>query len=468
LRFESPGFALQFLPVLLAAYFLTRGLFAVFRASAVWTTYAAQVVLTAASAWIIALAGPAALVLGGAMTTLVLTGAIAATRGNNRRLAAALVAAVVVVMAGVFVATRVQIDGRSFAFLGVTIVCCHAIAYAIDVYRGEATARRPLTSALYLLQFPVLPAGPIVRSRDFAEHHMRLAEGVSLGGFTYGMRRFIIGLVKVGLVAGTLGEAADTIFKVPTARLSIDAAWLGAVSFALQIYFLFSGYADIAIGVGKTVGLRYPENFRRPYVADSVREFWRRWNITSIMWLRDYLSLPIAGRDAHSPRLFGNTVIGFLLLGLWHGGGRTVWVWALYSAFWLALEAVGLGQRMERLPRAARHAYVLLVILVGWVILRADQGAQAWTYLQVMAGIKGASAWTAWRYLTPALGAALLVAVVGAGPIVPWISRWRVTLDATTAAVVMMMTALSLFVLRGGMLVASALRPIRARKKARG
>lgn len=464
LRFETQVFFFQFLPVLLTVYFLTRGLLALFRAPAAWTTRAATVELIAASVWLIVRSGSAWLVLGGVATTLALTAAMAPLREKRRPLALALLLGVLGVMVSVFVAARLRTDGRSFALLGVTVVCCHAIAYAIDVYRGHATTRQPLTSALYLVQFPVLPAGPIVRFRDFAQYHLQLSEGVGLGAFTYGTRRLIIGVVKVVLVAGVLGQTVDAIFKVPIARLSADAAWLAAISFALQIYFQFSGYTDIAIGLGKMFGLRYPENFRRPYVADSIREFWRRWNITAIMWLRDYLSLPIAGRDAPTARLFGNIVVGFVLVGLWHGAGVTALLWAVYSSVWLALEAVGLGARMARLPAVVRHAYVLLVVVVGWVILRADSMSHAWAFLLVMAGADGVHALTASRYFTWPLSAALFAAVVGAGPLVPWISRWRVTLDALTAALVMMLTALSLFLWRGGTLVADAVRPFRARK----
>lgn len=464
MQFETQAFFLQFLPALLAVYFLTRGLAALLRVPAVWTTRAATLVLIGASTWLIAKSGPAWIVLGGIATTLILTAAIGLLRTARRSLALVVLFVVIGVMAAVFAIARMQTDGRSFAFAGVTVICCHAIAYAIDVYRGAALPRHPLASALYLVQFPVLPAGPIVRSRDFAQHHLRLEQGVGLGAFTYGMRRLIIGLVKVALVAGTLREAVDAIFMLPIARLSTDAAWLAAVCFALQLYFLFSGYADLAIGLGKMFGLRYPENFRRPYVADSIREFWRRWSITSIMWLRDYLSLPIAGRDTPTPRLFVNIVIAFCLIGLSHGAGANVVVWAVYSGIWLALEAVGLGARMERVPAPIRHAYVLLVVVVGWVILRAGTSAHAWAFLQVMAGLGGVHEMTAWRYLTPPLWIAIGVAVVGAGPLVPWISRWRVTLDAATASVVMMMTAVSLFVWRGGTLVSEAVRPFRGRK----
>lgn len=376
-----------------------------------------------------------------------------------------LVTAGIMVNAIVFAIARLELDGRAFMFSGVPVATCLAVALLIDVYRGEAPGvTDPMAPLLYLVQFPVLPAGPIVRYRDFSRSHLRLEEGVSLGAFTYGMRRLVIGLVKLMLVAAPLGGAVDEIFALPPARLGAAAAWLAAISFALQIYFQFSGYADLAIGIGRMLGFRYPENFRRPYVADSVREFWRRWHITAITWLRDYLSLPIAGRDRPTPPLFVNTVIGFCLVGLWHGAGSNVAGWAIYSAAWLALEAIGLGRRLERWPAVARHLYVLVVAVAGWVFLRADSTGHALTFLGVMVTGGGRTAAPLSAFLTPALLMILCVAIAGAGPMVPGISRWRVALDALTASLVMMATSVPLFVWRVRTLVGKVLEPFRRRK----
>jgi alginate O-acetyltransferase complex protein AlgI len=369
-----------------------------------------------------------------------------------------------VVAVAVFAVARWQLGARAFVFAGVTVICCHAVAYVIDVYRGDATSAKPLESALYLVQFPALNAGPIVRSRDFSSHHLRLTLGISLGDFTYGVRRVVIGLVKILMVADVLGRPVDAIYRLPVEQLSFGAAWLAAACFALQLYFEFSGYADLAIGFGRIVGLRYPENFRRPYVADSMREFWRRWNITAIMWLRDYLQLPIAGRDAPTLRLLLNIFLGFCLIGVWHGGGWNVVAWAAFSSGWLALEAVGLGDRLARVPRPGRHAYVLLVTVVGWAILRADTHAHAWAMLQALFGFGASNALTGGRYMSSGAWTALFVAVVGAGPLVPWISRWRVSLDAFTAAMVMMTTAFWLFAWRPIAQLGALIRMPRLRK----
>ena len=166
-------------------------------------------------------------------------------------------------------------------------------------------------------------------------------------------------------------------------------------------------------------------------------------------WLRDYLRLPIAERDEPAPRLYANIVIGFCLVGLWHGGGRGVVVWSLYSGTWLALEAVGLGAEVRRLPAPVRHVYLLTVVMIGWVILRADNLSGALAFLQTMAGLNGLAGSTAQHYLTLPVGFALGVAIVGAGPMVPAISRWRVSLDAATVSVLMMIAATGFFLWRG-------------------
>lgn len=451
LRFDRAAFLFQFLPLLLTLYFVVFGLDAFVPRLRWWASRGALFVLVAASAFVV-WQGPL-----GAWWLLT----VAATWGlglaiervpagradqSRRRL---LLGAGLLVNAAMFAYTRWQVPGRTFMFAGASVLAGQAIAYLIDLYRGRATAARGLVPALYLLQFPVLPAGPIVRYPEFETHHYRPEQMVGLGAFTYGMRRLVIGLVKVILVAGTLARPVDAIFALPPARLGTAAAWLAAIAFSLELYFRFSGYADIAIGVGRMFGLRYPENFRRPYLADSVREFWRRWHVTAITWLRDYLSLPIIGRDRPTPRLFVNIIIGFTLLALWHGATGNVLLWAAYAGTCLAVEALVVGAALERWPRAIRHAYLLLVVLVGWVILRADTAQNAWLMLSAMAGRHERTAYPIWRFVDVQIWTALFVAVVGAGPLVPWISRWRVTVDATAAAIVMMLSAFSLWIWRG-------------------
>jgi alginate O-acetyltransferase complex protein AlgI len=364
-----------------------------------------------------------------------------------------------------FVALLIAGDGRPAASrtlvpLGLAVIGCHAFAYAADLRRGQADWRRPFVAALYVIQFPLLAAGPIVRYRDFSSQLSRRMDG--MGAFAYGVRRIVTGLVKIVLVANPLAATGDRILALPPSRLTADAAWLAAVCASLQVYFLFGGYADIAIGLGRMFGFRYPENFRRPYTADSVREFWRRWNVTLITWLRDYLYLPIAGQDPPTLRLYVNIVAGFCLVGLWHGAGLTAPVWGVYFGSLLALEAVGFGAKIQTLPRAVRHTYVLVAVLIGWVILRAGTLPAAVNVLTAMAGLGDAAGRSASRYFTPALWLALGLAAIGAGPLVPWISRWRVSVDAATTSLLMMLAATSVFIWRPVIIVTRSLWPKRA------
>jgi alginate O-acetyltransferase complex protein AlgI len=445
LRFDGAVFLFEFLPAVLTFYFVARAADGLPGRLSAWAARAAVWLLAAASVYVILQGRAAPWLLLTPASALVPGALLGRLSGDQRALRATLAAVGVLIPMAVVAWTRSTLPGRVFAVSGAAVLACHAIAYIVDVWRGRAAADRVDTAALYLLQFPVLPAGPLVRIRDFSANVARLPQAVGLGAFTYGARRVVLGVIKIVLVAGTLARPIDAIIVLSPARLRGDIAWLAAICIPLELYFLLSGYADLSIGIGRMFGFRYPENFRRPYLADSIREFWRSWSITSIAWLRDYLELPIAGRDLPTPTLFVNIVVGFGLLGLFHGGGWTVPGWALYSGAWLALEAIGLGRVIARLPRPLRHVYVLTVVGLGWIVLRAESAAQLWTLLQAMSGAYGWSGATFARYTTWDVWFALVTAFIGAGPLVPWISRWRVTVDASTTALLMMLAAVTVY-----------------------
>ncbi len=308
--------------------------------------------------------------------------------------------------------------------IGISFYTFHAISYVVDVNRRDATAQKsPVHAALYLLLFPQLIAGPIIRYRDLAGQ--LIARRVSLDDFAWGVRRFTIGLGKKVLIANTVAEAADQIFAMPVAQLSPAHAWLAVTCYTLQIYFDFSGYSDMAIGLGRMFGFRFPENFRWPYVADSVQEFWRRWHISLSSWFRDYVYIPLGGNRISPRRTYAHLVIVFFLCGLWHGASWTFVIWGLYHGAFLALERAGLALPLSRIWRPLRHIYLLLVVMVGWVFFRSETVSAATTMLSAMAGqpAETLAPFAVQWYLTPPLLLAMAAGCVGSLPISTWLAR---------------------------------------------
>jgi len=310
--------------------------------------------------------------------------------------------------------------------IGISFYTFHAISYVVDVYRRDAVAQKsPVHAALYLLLFPQLIAGPIIRYRDLADQ--LASRVVGLSDFASGVRRFVLGLAKKMLIANLVAGPADQIFALPTAQWSAGHAWLAIVCYTLQIYFDFSGYSDMAIGLGRMFGFRFPENFRHPYVADSVQEFWRRWHISLSSWFRDYLYVPLGGNRVTPARLYGNLVLVFFLCGLWHGASWNFVIWGLFHGAFLVFERLGLLTLLGRLWAPLRHVYLLLAVMVGWVFFRAEDLQDAVAFLAAMAGLGAAqpTPYAVGFYLTPELLLALLAGTIGALPIVPALARWR-------------------------------------------
>ena len=309
--------------------------------------------------------------------------------------------------------------------IGISFFTFHAISYVVDVHRRDAVAQKhPVEAALYLLLFPQLIAGPIIRYRDIASQLARRV--VRTDDFAYGIRRFVIGLAKKMLVANILAGPADQIFSMPFAELDAGHAWLAVVCYTLQIYFDFSGYSDMAIGLGRMFGFRFPENFNYPYISRSIQEFWRRWHISLSAWFRDYVYVPLGGNRVAPSRLYLNLVTVFFLCGLWHGASWTFVVWGLYHGAFLVIERLGLAQRLKTWPTAMQHVYALLVAMIGWAFFRADSLAGAVAMLKAMAGFGAArpTIYTVSWYLTPELLLALMAGVVASTPIGPALARW--------------------------------------------
>ncbi|MGH0031206.1 MAG: MBOAT family O-acyltransferase [Myxococcota bacterium] len=307
--------------------------------------------------------------------------------------------------------------------LGISFFTFQAITYVVDVARGHAPAQKSLfRTALYIALFPQLIAGPIVRYQAIAAQLARRV--VSREGFAVGIRRFSIGLGKKVLVANGLAVTADAVFAVPSHELTAAVAWLGVVCYALQIYFDFSGYSDMAIGLGRMFGFRLPENFDHPYVSRSIREFWRRWHITLSTWFRDYLYVPLGGSRRGAVRTACNLLLVFALCGLWHGAAWQFLVWGLFHGAFLAVERSGFGDALARAPRPLQHVYVVAVFLVGWVFFRADDLTRAGAFLAAMAGFGAADAGphALATYWSGEVALWLAVGVVGS---TPWWVRLR-------------------------------------------
>jgi alginate O-acetyltransferase complex protein AlgI len=308
--------------------------------------------------------------------------------------------------------------------IGISFFTFHSISYIVDVHRRQAVAHKgPVGAALYLLFFPQLIAGPIIRYHDIASQIAGRAH--SRTEFALGVRRFAIGLAKKLLIAGIVARPVDAIFAMPASELTAAHAWLAVVGYTLQIYFDFSGYSDMAIGLGHMFGFRFPENFRYPYVATSVQEFWKRWHISLSTWFRDYLYIPLGGNRRTPARVYLNLTTVFFLCGLWHGAAWTFVIWGLLHGLFLVIERLGLGRVLSSLPAPVRWAYTLLMVMVGWVFFRADSVASAWAMLQAMAGFGAAepTPYSAGWYLTPELLLALVAGAIGSAPVVPTLAR---------------------------------------------
>ncbi len=429
--FASPLFLFLFLPLVQAAYLISP-------------RSARNVVLLVASLLFYAWGEGAmiALVLASILLNWTFGLAIAAAAdARSRRLWLGLAVGVNLLTLALFkyagfVTSNLDALLRSFGYAGIAVVALplplgisfytfHAISYVVDVAKRNARAERRLPDfALYILLFPQLIAGPIIRWRDIADQIPSRRE--RLADRAYGVRRFIVGLGKKMLIANTLGSVADRIFGLPAAELTTPVAWLGLICYTLQIYFDFSGYSDMAIGLMRMFGFSILENFNYPYVSRSIREFWRRWHISLSNWFRDYVYIPLGGNHRGRARAYANLVIVFLLCGLWHGASWNFVLWGAWHGTFLVTERAGLGRVIERWPRVG-HVYAMLVVMAGWVLFRADTLPHAIAYYGALLGRTSSDARyaTLGEFLDPLLALTLLCACAGALPLARVASRWH-------------------------------------------
>ena len=267
--------------------------------------------------------------------------------------------------------------------IGISFFTFQAMSYIIDVYRNETKAQKnPFHLGLYISSFPQLIAGPIVRYNQVAEQITSRSHSFKM--FAGGVERFIYGLSKKVLIANPMAAMADRIFAADYTQLSPELAWLGLICYMLQIYFDFSGYSDMAIGLGRMFGFKFPENFDYPYISRSIQEFWRRWHISLSGWFRDYLYFPMGGNRGTIAQTYRNLFTVFILCGLWHGASWNYLLWGLYHGVFLALERKVLKKWLSRCSRLTGHLYFTFVLLNSWVLFRIEDLAAEVDYLKAL------------------------------------------------------------------------------------
>ncbi|MEZ5829665.1 MAG: MBOAT family O-acyltransferase [Dongiaceae bacterium] len=267
---------------------------------------------------------------------------------------------------------------------GISFFVFQAISYLMDVRRAEIGAEANFWRySAYQSFFPHLIAGPIVRFRDVVGDFIR--PRISLGNFSAGVTRFAHGLAKKVVIADNVAPIADSVFQLPPEEHDFASSWIGAIAYALQIYFDFSGYSDMAIGMAQMFGIRFTENFHRPYASRSITEFWRRWHVTLSSWFRDYLYIPLGGNRGGTAATYRNLLIVFAATGLWHGAAWTFLCWGLFHGGFLVIERLAFRAPLESMRAGfLRYVYCLPVVLFGWVLFRADSIVSALSYWSTM------------------------------------------------------------------------------------
>ncbi len=301
--------------------------------------------------------------------------------------------------------TQLELLGLALP-IGISFYTFQTMSYTIDVYRGEIPAQKNIISfGMYVCLFPQLIAGPIVRYQDVAREVDTRKE--NLADMAHGLQRFFIGLAKKVLLANQIGSIWDYISALGSADMSTALAWLGALAYTFQIYFDFSGYSDMAIGLGELFGFHFPENFDHPYESESITQFWRKWHMTLSIWFREYVYIPLGGNRYGIARQVLNLFIVWFLTGLWHGAGWNFILWGLYYFLLLVLEKFVLFRFAEHIPRWLRHVYTMFFVVVGWVIFALDDVTRLGSYMRALFGIgvplaNGLSAYQ-WDILAPFL-----------------------------------------------------------------
>ena len=324
-------------------------------------------------------------------------------RGNDRQariwVAVAVVANLAILfffkywnfLAGSFAALGLHfmpvIDGLKLP-IGISFYTFQSMSYPIDVYRGDSpTQKNPVSFATFVTLFPQLIAGPILKYKDLDDQLAHRDHSPEM--FASGVQVFVVGLAKKVLLANNLGQLWDVYKAMPVGDLTTAGAWLGIFAFSFQLYFDFSGYSDMAVGLGRMLGFEFMRNFEYPYIAKSLTEFWRRWHISLGTWFREYLYIPLGGNRVSRGRLFFNLMVVWAATGIWHGASWNYLIWGLYFGILLILEKSFLLRLLQNLPAALQHIYALFFILVSWAIFAVEDVAQLGGFLRAMFGMAG-------------------------------------------------------------------------------
>lgn len=307
--------------------------------------------------------------------------------------------------------------------IGISFYTFQGLSYVIDVYRGVTECENNIANvALYIALFPQLVAGPIVRYSTIASEIQNRHESIS--SVSNGLQKFLFGLGKKVLIANQVGQLADAVFKQSESYLSTGMVWLGIFAYSTQIYFDFSGYSDMAIGLGRIFGFHFLENFNYPYISKSITEFWHRWHISLSSWFRDYLYIPLGGNRVSMIKQIRNLLIVWALTGIWHGAAWNFVVWGLYYGMLLIFEKYLIGNALSKLPHILQHIYALIFIFLGWLIFRSSSISQVYTLLQAMLGFAKEGLWNGQAtYLFLQYRWALVAAFIFSLPIYPYIKQ---------------------------------------------
>ena len=415
--FTSSIFLIYFLPLLLACYFIIPGRFLVLK----------NLVLFAFSIVFYSWGGTGYLILFASSMVANYVGGILVGALENKLWRKTAMIATVVVNLGVFknagfitgMIADIGLNIKVIEFvlpIGISFYTFQGLSYVIDVYRGDAKVQKnPLNVCLYIALFPQLVAGPIVRYTTVeAELSSRVhtVEDVSAGAV-----RFMLGFSKKMIMANPMGEIADSVFLyVGSDLLSAPLAWVGALAYAFQIYFDFSAYSDMAIGLGRIFGFRFNENFNYPYIARSITDFWRRWHISLSTWFRDYVYIPLGGNRCSVLRHIFNLSVVWFLTGMWHGASWNFILWGVYYGALLILEKYVFSGLIKKIPSPIGHVLTIFLVIIGWVFFRAETLSGAISYLLAMFGSNGGDAAQAVYFLRQ-YWAEFIICAVGIFPI---------------------------------------------------